>query len=64
MKEYIFKYRFNGKDWTASVFADNVDEAKRKIRAQATAVYEGEMVARVPVPCRPSWFKRFFMRGK
>ena len=62
MKEYIFKYRFNGKDWTASVFADGVEEAKRKIRAQATAVYEGEMVARVPVPCRPSWFKRFFRK--
>lgn len=62
MKEYIFKYNFAGKDWTASVFADNVDEAKRKIRAQATAVYEGEMVARVPVPCRPSWSKRFFRK--
>lgn len=62
MKEYIFKYRFNGKDWTASVFADSVDEAKRKIRAQATAVYEGEMVARVPVPCKPSWFKRLFRK--
>lgn len=62
MKEYIFKYRFNGKDWTASVFADNVDEAKRKIRAQATAVYEGEMVARVPVSCKLSWFKRFFRK--
>lgn len=64
MKEYSFKYRFNGKDWTASVFADSVDEAKRKIRAQATAVYEGEMVARVPVPCKPSWFKRFFSPRK
>lgn len=64
MKEYVFKYRFNNKDWTASVFADSAEEAKRKIRAQATAVYEGEMVARVPVPCKPSWFKRFFMRGK
>lgn len=62
MKEYIFKYRFNGKDWTASVFADSVEEAKRKIRAQATAVYEGEMVARVPVPCKHSWFKRFFRK--
>lgn len=62
MKEYIFKYRFNGKDWTASVFADSVDEAKRKIRAQATAVYEGEMVARVPVPCKHSWFKRLFRK--
>lgn len=62
MKEYIFKYRFNSKDWTASVFADSVEEAKRKIRAQATAVYGGEMVVRVPVPCKHSWFKRFFRK--
>lgn len=62
MKEYTFKYRFAGKDWSTSVFADNEEEAKRKIRAQATAVYEGEMVASVPVPCNPSWFKRLFKR--
>ena len=62
MKEHIFKYKFGGKEWTASVFADNAEQAKQKIRAQATAVYEGEIVARVPVPCGASWLKRFFKR--
>lgn len=62
MKEFIFKYKFGGKEWSASVFADSVEEAKRKIRAQAAAVYEGEIVARLPVPCSHSWFKRFFKR--
>lgn len=62
MKEHIFKYKFGGKEWSTSVFADSVEEAKRKIRAQAAAVYEGEVVARLPVPCSPSWFKRFFKR--
>ncbi|MEM0732762.1 hypothetical protein [Neisseria perflava] len=62
MKEFIFKYKFGGKDWSASVFADSVEEAKRKIRAQAAAVYEGEVVARLSVLCRASWFKRFFKR--
>lgn len=62
MKEYIFKYKFGGKEWTSSVFADSVDEAKRKIRAQATAVYEGELVAKVPVLYGVSFFKRFFKR--
>ena len=61
-REFTFKYKFGGKDWVASVFADSVEEAKRKIRAQAAAVYEGEIVARLPVPCRASWFKRFFKR--
>lgn len=61
-REFTFKYKFGGKDWGASVFADNVEEAKRKIRAQATAVYEGEVVAKVPVLCGASLFKRFFKR--
>jgi hypothetical protein len=64
MKEYLFKYRFGGKEWTASVFADNVEQAKQKIRAQATAVYEGELVVRMPVPRKLSWIKRIFIRNK
>lgn len=63
MKEYLFKYRFGGKEWSASVFADSPEEAKSKIRAQAAAIYEGELVVRVPVLCRFSWFKRFFTKG-
>lgn len=61
-REFTFKYKFGGKDWSASVFADNVEEAKRKIRAQAAAVYEGEVVAKVPVLYGVSFFKRFFKR--
>ncbi|MDU4876422.1 MAG: hypothetical protein E6X67_08510 [Neisseria subflava] len=62
MKEHIFKYKFSGKEWAASVFADTAEEAKQKIRAQATAVYEGEIVAKVPVLYGVSFFKRFFKR--
>ena len=61
-REFTFKYKFGGKDWSASVFADSAEEAKRKIRAQAAAVYDGEIVARVPVLCGASLFKRFFKR--
>lgn len=61
-REFTFKYKFGGKYWVASVFADSVEEAKQKIRAQAAAVYEGEVVARLPVLCGASWFKRFFKR--
>ena len=61
-REFTFKYKFGGKYWVTSVFADSVEEAKRKIRAQAAAVYEGEVVARLPVFCGDSWFKRFFKR--
>lgn len=61
-KEFTFKYKFGGKYWSTSVFACSVEEAKQKIRAQAAAVYEGEVVARLPVLCGASWLKRFFKR--
>ena len=61
-REFTFKYKFGGKDWVASVFADSVEEAKQKIRAQAAAVYDGEVVARLPVLYRASWVKRLFKR--
>lgn len=64
MKEYLFKYKFGGKEWSASVFANDAEEAKRKIRAQATAIYEGELVVRMPVPRKLSWIKRLFLRNK
>lgn len=57
-REFTFKYKFGGKYWATSVFADSVEEAKRKIRAQAAAVYEGEIVARLPVLPRASWINR------
>ena len=61
-REFTFKYKFGGKYWVTSVFADSVEQAKQKIRAQAAAVYEGEVVAKVPVLCGASLFKRFFKR--
>lgn len=57
-REFTFKYKFGGKDWSASVFADSVEEARRKIRAQSSAVYEGEIVARFPVLPKASWVNR------
>ena len=57
-REFTFKYKFGGKDWSASVFADSIEEAKRKIRAQAAAVYEGEVVARLSVLPKASWVNR------
>nr|DAS07600.1 MAG TPA: hypothetical protein [Bacteriophage sp.] len=57
-REFTFKYKFGGKYWVTSVFADSVEEAKRKIRAQAAAVYEGEIVARLPVLPKASWVNR------
>ena len=33
-REFTFKYKFGGKCWSASVFADSVEEAKQKIRGR------------------------------
>ena len=46
-KEYLFSYRFGGKNWTVSVFAASPDEAKEKIKAVAHAEYDGEIMANI-----------------
>lgn len=56
--EYTFSYVFSGRKWSASVWADSPEEAKRKIRAQAAAVYDGEVVMKLPLPVKASWLNR------
>lgn len=50
-KEYSFVYKFEGKLWATSVFAKSKQEAIEKIKAQSNAVYDGEIVSMVYVPC-------------
>lgn len=59
-KEYAFSYTFGGRKWAVSVWAENQEEAKRKIRAQASAVYDGEIVASMRMPVRAVWIKKLF----
>ena len=47
-REFLFSYRFGGKEWGTSVFADSPAEAKEKIKAQSLARYDGELMARIP----------------
>ena len=58
-KEYLFSYRFDGKNWTVSVFAASPDEAKEKIKAVAHAEYDGEIMANIYMPIKAAWFQRF-----
>ncbi|HEZ5959451.1 TPA: hypothetical protein WI168_001807 [Neisseria meningitidis] len=47
MNEYTFSYRFNGKSWSLSIWADNPEEARAKFRAaRENAQYDGEVVAK------------------
>nr|WP_314486694.1 hypothetical protein [uncultured Kingella sp.] len=58
-KEYLFSYRFGGKNWIVSVFATSPDEAKEKIKAVAHAEYDGEIMANIYIPVKAAWFQRF-----
>ena len=33
MNEYMFSYRFDGKSWSLSIWADSSEEARAKFRA-------------------------------
>ena len=51
MNEYTFSYRHNGKEWSLNYYADNWDDAQRKLQSIKTnATFTGEIVASVPVP--------------
>ncbi|RPD86209.1 hypothetical protein EGK75_07440 [Neisseria weixii] len=65
MKEYTFSYRFDGKSWSLSIWADSVEEAKAKFRAACdNAKYDGEVLAKIHTPVNVTlvrkvlkWFK-------
>jgi hypothetical protein len=48
MTEYLFSYRFDGKEWGTTVFANSPAEAREKIKAQGMARYDGELEMRIP----------------
>lgn len=48
MREYLFTYRFDGKEWGTSVFADDPAQAREKIKVVGLARYDGELMARIP----------------
>jgi len=51
MKTYSFSYRHNGKDWSLNYFADNEEDAKRKLQSiKSNANFDGEIVASASIP--------------
>lgn len=47
-REFLFSYRFAGKEWGTSVFASSPEEAREKVKAIALARYDGELAMRIP----------------
>jgi len=64
MKKFLFNYRYEGADYGLDVVADNVEEAKGRVRAMSLARYDGEIFVTVPVPAGGlivrliDWFRR------
>lgn len=52
LKRYTFSYIFDGSRWGIEIYATSPEEAKRKMRSVAYAIYDGEVVAEIPLsPC-------------
>lgn len=64
-REFLFTYRFAGREWGTSVFAASPAEAKEKIKAQALARYDGELYMRIPAAGGlGGWVARLFVSWK
>lgn len=51
MKTYSFSYRHNGKDWSLNYFADNEEDAKRKLQSiKSNANFDGEIIVTASLP--------------
>ena len=56
--EYTFSYRFKGRMWSLSIWADSPEEAREKLRAAATARYDGQIMQRIYVPVKMARLQR------
>jgi hypothetical protein len=63
MNEYTFSYRHNGKEWSLNYYADDWEDAQRKLQSIKTnATFTGEIVASLPLPISSkfiSWLKKW-----
>jgi len=56
--EYTFSYRFKGRTWSLSIWADSPEEAGEKLGAAANARYDGQIMQRIYVPVKAARFRR------
>jgi len=45
---HVFSYRYNGREYTIDVVAEDASDAKERLKMLAFARYDGELVARMP----------------
>ena len=65
MKEYTFSYRFDGKTWSVSIYANSEEEAKRKFWAlKENGQYDGEVVCTMNVTKTYNFIESFMRKIK
>ena len=47
-KTYLFSYHHQGAFWSVAIKATSPEDARERIRKMAYAVYDGELVAKIP----------------
>lgn len=52
LKTYLFTYQCDGAEYALRVPAETQQEALARVRRMSTAVYNGEVLARIPLPLR------------
>lgn len=50
LKTYLFSYNHAGQRWNLEIQAENPDDARQRVSRLAFATYDGELVAKVPIP--------------
>lgn len=50
MKWYLFEYQYQGSSWAFDILALNEQDARARVEALNTAVFNGEVFAKVPAP--------------
>ena len=56
-KKYLFSYRYAGATWGGEVWADDEEDARKKIRAMSQGAVDGEHMVSIPMP---AWTERIW----
>ncbi len=48
MKTYLFSYRYEGNQYSLEIPAENLREAKERLKVIPLATYDGILIAKVP----------------
>jgi hypothetical protein len=48
LKTFLFTYSYEGSDYALRVTASNQQEAVGRVRRMSTAIYDGEVIAKMP----------------